>query len=755
MIIGLNIKPVTAAHLTGQGEKVKQTESPSLPTTPQASDQVSLSASFTRQESIQDKLLRLKERVDDQTAFMSQYEFVPNQVLVRLQNEVESLGAFAGEYGATVVDEIDLSRLSSSKNGAQRIVVMELNSGLSVPEAMVLMGTDPRVSVVESNDIMRTFQTDEPRTAEPNDLDSTLWGLNNTGQDGGIAGVDIGVKAAWETSVGSRTGPIVAVIDTGIDLNHQDLKDNIFVNEREIPGNGIDDDGNGVIDDVNGYNAASGDNKPNDENGHGSHVSGTIGAVGNNGKGITGVNQQARILPIRFLDKNGAGTADAAIKALVYANDMGARVVNNSWGGNKFNQLVFDAMANSEALFVCAAGNEAYDNDLRPVYPADYPLDNIISVTAHDRRNEFPRFANRGEKSVELAAPGVDVFSTLPSNKYGLLSGTSMASPHVAGAATLLATVHPEASNEDLKFLLMNNLDELPEKFGSRIISGGRLNVGKALENDTTPPGQVQATKVERATPTHLAVSWLATGDDGQEGKASAYDVRYTSGEFSESDPKRGIPFSEGKKLVTTKPRAANSKEQFSFEFSPSSKERSFSIGVVAIDNVLNRGEVTTFQATVPAAKVALEDRAESAENSAFEPGDWTRVSVDGRGSVFTDSPDGPYPPNRNAILLSKPFSLKEFKRPTLYFDTKYDVEKKHDRFAVEVETDGWFGKKWKEVARYDGLADWHSVKLDLSEVAGKGETRIRFRMESDKDRSGDGVYLDNVVVAESEPVLV
>lgn len=754
MIIGLKTKPVLAAQLTGQSEKVKQTKSPSPSLTPQIGDEVSLSA-HTTPETIAEKLVRLKDRVDDQTTYMSQFEFVPNQVLVRLKNGIEGLSDFASEYGSSVVEEIDLSGLNPSKASSERLLVLDLKDGLTVPEAMVVMGTDPRVSAVESNDIMRTFESEAPRTTEPNDLDSSLWGLYNTGQNEGIAGVDIGVKQAWERSVGSRTGPIVAVIDTGVDLNHQDLKDNIFVNTAEIPGNGIDDDGNGVIDDVNGYNAAADSNNPIDENGHGSHVSGTIGAVGNNGKGVTGVNQQARILPIRFLGKDGAGTADAAIKGLVYANKMGARVINNSWGGNKFNQLVFDALADSKALIVCAAGNEAYDNDVRPVYPADYPLDNIISVTAHDRRNEFPRFANRGEKSVELAAPGVDITSTLPGNKYGLLSGTSMASPHVAGAATLLATVHPEISNDDLKFLLMNNLDELPEKFGSRIISGGRLNVGKALENDTTPPGQVQDTKVEKATPTHLTVSWLATGDDGQEGTASAYDVRYTKGEFAVDDPENGIPFADGKKLLTPKPKAANSKEQLSFEFSPSSKERSFTIGVVAIDNVLNRGEVSTFHATVPAARVALEDGAESVEKSAFEIGDWARVQVEERGAVFTDSPDGPYPPNRNAIMTSKPFSLKEFKHPVLYFDAKYDVEKKHDRFAVEIETDGWFGKKWKEVGRYDGVSEWTSEKIDLREISGRSDARVRFRMESDRDRGGDGVYLDNIVVAEQEPVTV
>ncbi|MCA9797773.1 MAG: S8 family serine peptidase, partial [Candidatus Eremiobacteraeota bacterium] len=192
---------------------------------------------------------------------------------------------------------------------------------------------DDRVSVVESNDIVRTQVIDAPQTAEPNDLDSSLWGLNNTGQDGGTAGIDIGAKAAWETSVGSRTGPIVAVVDTGVDIRHQDLSANIWVNEGEVPGDGIDNDGNGVIDDVNGYNSAAENNDPKDDNGHGTHVAGTIGAVGNNGKGVTGVNQEARIMPVRFLSEDGSGNTADAIEALAYASRTGARVINNSWGG--------------------------------------------------------------------------------------------------------------------------------------------------------------------------------------------------------------------------------------------------------------------------------------------------------------------------------------------------------------------------------------------------------------------------------------
>ncbi|MFA5506953.1 MAG: S8 family peptidase [Vulcanimicrobiota bacterium] len=700
---------------------------------------------------VRSRLTGLEPEISAQEKFLEQYEFVPDQVLVRLKSQVGNFSEFATEYGGKVLRNIDLTGLKTSRASSEHLMLVGLNGELSVAEAMVLMAKDDRVSVVESNDIVRTQVTGEPKSVSPDDLDATLWGLHNEGQDGGKAGIDIGAKAAWETSVGSRTGPIVAVIDTGVDIRHPDLKDNIWTNEGEIPGDGIDNDGNGVIDDVNGYNSAAKNNDPKDDNGHGTHVAGTIGAVGNNGKGITGVNQQARIMPVRFLSQDGSGNTADAIEALVYASRTGARIVNNSWGGNKYNQLVFDVIADSPALFVCAAGNEAYDNDIRPVYPATLPLDNIISVTAHDRNNEFPKFANRGEKTVHLAAPGVDINSTQPGNKFQFLSGTSMATPHVAGAATLLATVVPDISNEEIKFRLMNNLSELPEKYGSRIISGGRLDLGKALEKDTTAPAPVGELKLESARPSKLNVSWIASGDDGMEGNLSGYDVRYTLGAFKNGESDEGIPFNEARRLPTGKPVPSGQKELIEFALTPSGKPRHLTLGVIGLDNVINKSELRTLSLEVPAAKVAFEDRGEG--ENAFAPSEhWSLVDEPGRGKVYTESPNGDYPPNRDAQLTSNKFSLEEFKRPVLHFDSKIDVELKHDKFVVEIEKYGWFGRRsWEQLARFDGLSDWQNHKLDLSGYTGKDDMRIRFRLESDKDRNRDGVYLDNVVIAEAE----
>ncbi|MCA9776997.1 MAG: hypothetical protein KC800_09785, partial [Candidatus Eremiobacteraeota bacterium] len=201
-------------------------------------------SSDTSTNGVRSRLAGLEPDIKAQEEFLKQYEMVPDQVLVRLKNRVSDFSDFAAEYGSSVIKNIDLSGLKASKASSEHLMLLDLKGELSVAEAMVLMSRDDRVSVVESNDIVRTQVIDAPQTAEPNDLDSSLWGLNNTGQDGGTAGIDIGAKAAWETSVGSRTGPIVAVVDTGVDIRHQDLSANIWVNEGEVPGDGIDNDGN-------------------------------------------------------------------------------------------------------------------------------------------------------------------------------------------------------------------------------------------------------------------------------------------------------------------------------------------------------------------------------------------------------------------------------------------------------------------------------------------------------------------------------
>ena len=273
--------------------------------------------------------------------------------------------------------------------------------------------------------------------ATPNDSSfGSLWGLSNNGGQGGIVTADIGADQAWD--YGTSTNVVTAVIDTGVDYRHQDLAANIWSNADEVAGNGIDDDRNGYVDDTRGWDFANNENDPMDDNGHGTHVAGTIGAVGNNGVGVTGVAWSALIMPLKFLDKSGSGALSDAIEAINYARVNGAKVINASWGGGAFSSALQSAITQYQqagGIFVAASGNEGSNNSTTPSYPANYA--GVISVGASTRSDALASFSNFGT-NVQIVAPGQSILSTLPGNAYGTLSGTSMATPHAAGAIALL-----------------------------------------------------------------------------------------------------------------------------------------------------------------------------------------------------------------------------------------------------------------------------------------------------------------------------
>jgi subtilisin family serine protease len=311
---------------------------------------------------------------------------------------------------------------------------------------------------------------------------SSLWGLHNTGQTGGTPDADIDAPEAWDIATGDD-GVIIAVIDSGTDFSHVDLAANMFTNPGEVV-NGIDDDGNGFVDDLRGWDFVDGDNDVRDNSpeclGHGTHTAGTAGAVGNNGTGITGVAQNVSILPIRALgpfEGDCVGFTADLVDGIDYAAMMGAHISNNSWGGGGFSTAIRDAIAASRHLFVAAAGNAGRNNDTSPFYPASYPLDNIVAVAATDHNDNKAGFSNFGTTSVDLAAPGVNTFSTLPGDFYGSLSGTSMAAPHVAGAAAVLLGANSGLTVAELKDRLLRGTDGL----GLPVATGGRLNLNGTL----------------------------------------------------------------------------------------------------------------------------------------------------------------------------------------------------------------------------------------------------------------------------------
>lgn len=335
--------------------------------------------------------------------------------------------------------------------------------------------------------------------AVPNDpFFSQLWGLLNVGQHDpkgqvGIAGKDIGAVKAWQSGTGSKDIS-VAIIDTGVDYKHEDLKDNIFINTSEIPGDGKDNDGNGFVDDIHGWNFVAGNNDPMDDNRHGTHCAGTIGGQGNNGVGVTGVAWRVSILPIKFLSGQGSGSLEDAVKSIQYATKMGVKIMSNSWGGGGYSQTMFDAIRDARdkgILFVAAASNDGTNNDEQPAYPASYAIDNVISVAATDNRDHKAVWSNYGRKTVHLAAPGVNIFSTAPMDKgkYATLSGTSMATPHVSGAAALLWSTARGMSYSEVRQRLLTTVDPVRGLYRTTI-TGGRLNVYNAINNIVPPRPQ-------------------------------------------------------------------------------------------------------------------------------------------------------------------------------------------------------------------------------------------------------------------------
>ena len=358
---------------------------------------------------------------------------------------------------------------------------VSLPRGTDLKAAIATYLAQPGVAYAEPNYIVRaTGAPDDPQF-------ESLWGLHNTGQEGGIPGADIDALNAWSYTTGS-TNVVVAVIDTGIDYNHEDLAANMWNNPGEIPDNNIDDDGNGIVDDVYGARWVDGigaptSGDPMDGAGHGSHCAGTIGGVGNNGVGVAGVNWSVRLMALKFLSDDGFGSNADAISAIEYAIDKGAHLSNNSWGGGGYSQALkdaIDAAGEANQLFIAAAGNSSSDNDADPHYPSSYESSNIVAVASSDRYDEMSSFSCYGLTSVDLAAPGSSILSTTPGDQYSIYSGTSMATPHVSGAAALLLSLNPDAPYAAVKEALMMGADRL-DSWNGLTVTGGRLNVATSL----------------------------------------------------------------------------------------------------------------------------------------------------------------------------------------------------------------------------------------------------------------------------------
>jgi len=409
---------------------------------------------------------------------LSQFEFDSSEydsdsILVRFDSE-----SSAAEGGALLAG----SRLSDPLPLLPGLREISLPATVTVEDAIAIYQAESSVVYAEPNFEFRLDNTpvypDDPGFAD-------TWGLHNTGQSGGTIDADIDAPEAWGITTGSSS-VVVAVIDSGVDWDHPDLAANIWSNENEVV-DGVDNDHNGYIDDVRGWDFYNHDNDPSDDNSHGTHIAGTIAALGDNATGVAGIAWNAQIMPLKILGSDNVGSVFDAVEALNYAVAMGATVSNNSYGG-MVSTAFYDAISaanDAGHVFVTSAGNDNQDNDTIAHYPSSYDLDNIIAVAATDRNDNKASWSNYGATSVDLAAPGVSIYSTWNDGTYDWKQGTSMAAPHVTGTVALVQSLRPDWSATEVVDSVLGSVDPITALSG-KVKTGGRLNAHGAVQDAYT-----------------------------------------------------------------------------------------------------------------------------------------------------------------------------------------------------------------------------------------------------------------------------
>lgn len=412
------------------------------------------------------------------------YDFTPNELIVKLKpghplpklaniKSVQNL--FLNIY---VLRTTDLKGVEAALKNDPAVLYTERNYR---SEKRVLPKPHKAPSINLDPALLDDFQFNDPQIAK-------VWSFLDAKQYG------VSVNAAYKEYGTAHTTPvIVAVVDTGVDVTHEDLKGVIWVNTKEIPNNGIDDDGNGYIDDINGINTLVRDPKGKatvniiDTHSHGTHVSGTIGAKQNNGIGIAGIASNVMIMPIRTIPNDGDETDIDVAEAFVYAAKNGAKIINCSFGKNvnEGRQLIPDTLKyigeKYGVLVIAAAGNETADIDLEPTYPASFNNDNLLIIAATTSEGRISYFSNFGKINVDVAAPGTNIFSTVPGNRYESMSGTSMATPTTVGVAAEILSHYPNLSLAQLKDVLIRSVTKV-DIFQDKMVSGGRIDLLKSLE---------------------------------------------------------------------------------------------------------------------------------------------------------------------------------------------------------------------------------------------------------------------------------
>ncbi|MBF0337126.1 MAG: S8 family serine peptidase [Nitrospirae bacterium] len=448
------------------------------------------------------------------------------QLLIKFKDDITSTRSLTVHraLGAKVVKSYTL---------VKNLELVTLPASLNVKEAVKQYMQHADVQYAEPNYYAQGLDV------MPNDpYFAVQWALYNNGQKNGTPGADIKAYKAWDVTKGDKN-VIVAVLDTGVDYNHPDLGGNIWNNIKESL-DGLDNDNNGYVDDIRGWDFVGNDsvdpkegNNPMDVHGHGTHVSGTTGAIGNNSTGVAGVSWDVTIMPVKILNSDLKTTMDALISGIQYATRNGARIINASLGWKNTSQAIYNAIANARdagVLLVASAGNggssdDIYcngslqnDNDLSPCYPASYNLENIISVAASDQNDMLASFSNYGVISVDVSAPGVDICSTITGYNSGTIysciySGTSMSAPHVSGLAALLWAYYPHFSFAQIKQMVESYTDPMASPYNTMTRTGGRINAWKSLSALWSPSDL----KVVSTSAGYVVLNWVdrATAENG------------------------------------------------------------------------------------------------------------------------------------------------------------------------------------------------------------------------------------------------
>jgi thermitase len=378
----------------------------------------------------------------------------------RVEDEIESVS------GLAAIDDLDNDEAESI--AAQYRALPEVEYAEPSYE----------ISLDHTGGGFKHLHPNDPRFAEQ-------WALANDGSNGGKEGADIGAMRAWATTTGSEE-IVVAVLDSGVDYTHTDLVNNIWVRPPIIKQ--YVDRNVGSIDDVSGYNAIENSGDPMDENGHGTHCAGIIGAEGGNQIGISGVNWKVKIMPLKFMNRGGFGNTKDAIEAINYVIDrkragINVRVISASWGSTMRSRALEDVIRKAyeaDIIFVAASGNASANTDRSPHYPSSYNIGNVVSVAALNRNDELASFSNFGSKSVHIAAPGANILSTWLGDEYEEKSGTSMATPVVSGVAALVLSKRPKLTVDELRAILLKSVDKVSSLSG-KTATGGRISASKAV----------------------------------------------------------------------------------------------------------------------------------------------------------------------------------------------------------------------------------------------------------------------------------